>query len=132
MTKKIKVQSKVIKKVVSKTSLSPFPPNKETFRDLVYKLCRTVPKGSVTTYGEIAKALKKPNSARAVGNALRNNPYAPIVPCHRVIPSTRAIGGFFGQTSGPEIQRKIQMLKEESVTFDEDGKVSQGCIFKFA
>jgi methylated-DNA-[protein]-cysteine S-methyltransferase len=139
MTRKGKIPTKVAKKEVSKIRvlLPPSPPGGEakeelSFRDLVYKLCKTIPKGTVTTYGEIAKALLKPNASRAVGNALRNNPYAPIVPCHRVVSSTRAIGGFYGHKSGPEIQRKIQMLKEESVSFDDDGKVSQSCIYKFA
>ena len=141
MTRKGKIGAKVAKKVSPKTTRVPLPPKPSaqssvdkqelSFRDLVYKLCQTIPKGSVTTYGEIAKALLKPNSARAVGNALRNNPFAPVVPCHRVVASTRAIGGFCGHKSGPEIERKVQMLKEESVSFDDDGKVSQDCIYRF-
>jgi methylated-DNA-[protein]-cysteine S-methyltransferase len=104
---------------------------KESFPQLVYNLCKSIPKGKVTTYGEIARSLDRPNASRAVGNALRNNPYAPVVPCHRVVTSTRAIGGFFGAKSGTLIEKKIQMLKDESVVFDDDGKVSIDCIYKF-
>jgi O-6-methylguanine DNA methyltransferase len=66
--------------------------------------------GSITTYGQIAKAIG--SSPRAVGNALRNNPYAPIVPCHRVIKSDKTIGGFHGSTgNSPEVRRKIKMVR---------------------
>ena len=65
------------------------------FQEKVYKLCKKVPKGKVSTYGEIAKALgKKGLMSRAVGNALNKNPYAPIVPCHRIVKSNGEIGGF--------------------------------------
>ena len=58
------------------------------FQDKVYKICSKIPKGKVSTYGEIAKALGKTGPmSRAVGNALNKNPYAPIVPCHRVVKS---------------------------------------------
>ncbi|KAI5301663.1 hypothetical protein KEM56_001484 [Ascosphaera pollenicola] len=65
------------------------------FQESVYALLTQVPEGSVTTYGAIARALK--TSPRAVGNALRNNPYAPRVPCHRCIASSGYINGFFGE-----------------------------------
>ena len=51
--------------------------------------------GKVSTYQELAKALHC-GSCQAVGQALRRNPYAPIVPCHRVIAASQAIGGFCG------------------------------------
>lgn len=58
-----------------------------------------VPEGTVTTYGSIARALK--TSPRAVGNALRSNPYAPRVPCHRCVTSTGYINGFSGERIAP-------------------------------
>ena len=85
--------------------------------------------GHVTTYKHIANALEKPSAFRAVGNALRRNPFAPIVPCHRVIASDRSLGGFYGATQGVNIDRKIKMLKDESVIFDSDGRVNEKCIF---
>ncbi len=84
-----------------------------TFADKVYKLCKQIPKGKVSTYGAMAKALD--SSPRAVGQALRCNPYAPIVPCHRVVASTGKIGGFMGRVKGKEIERKIALLASEGV-----------------
>ena len=57
------------------------------FNDKVYKLCKLIPKGRVSTYKELAKALDS-KGYRAVGNALNKNPYAPVVPCHRVVSSS--------------------------------------------
>jgi methylated-DNA-[protein]-cysteine S-methyltransferase len=80
----------------------------------VYTETSLIPEGRVATYGYIAKRLK--SSPRAVGNALRHNPYAPIVPCHRVIKTDRTVGGFYGDFKrGVE---KRTMLEEEGVTFD--------------
>jgi methylated-DNA-[protein]-cysteine S-methyltransferase len=52
---------------------------------------------------------------RAVGVALRMNPHAPVVPCHRVVASDGSIGGFHGHTTGPFITKKIALLKDEGV-----------------
>ena len=61
-----------------------------------------------------------PKAVRAVGSALRKNPFAPEVPCHRVIASNLTIGGFHRSKDleGELIQKKIRMLKEEGVEFD--------------
>jgi methylated-DNA-[protein]-cysteine S-methyltransferase len=116
------------------------------FQKSVYDVCKTIPQGNpgnnnsccslclwnagyVTTYKHIAAALEKPYAFRAVGNALRKNPYAPVVPCHRVVASDRSMGGFYGATQGENIDRKTKMLKEELVEFDKDGRVSVSCIF---
>ena len=74
----------------------------------------TIPRGRVTTYGLIARKLKT-KAYRAVGNACRNNPYAPRVPCHRVVKSDGTIGGFGGRTSGKTVMRKIELLRDENV-----------------
>jgi methylated-DNA-[protein]-cysteine S-methyltransferase len=84
-----------------------------SFQKKVYALTKQVPKGKVTTYSAIAKKLK--SSPRAVGQALRCNPFAPVVPCHRVIKSDGTIGGFGGETTGRPIQKKIAMLRKEGV-----------------
>jgi len=82
------------------------------FQKKVYSLTKKIPKGKVTTYGIIAKKLK--SSPRAVGQALKCNPYAPKVPCHRVIKSDGSIGGYSG--SDPKnIRKKVRMLRKESV-----------------
>lgn len=61
----------------------------------VYELARTVPPGETITYGAIAKALgEEPMRSRDVGQALARNPFAPVVPCHRVVAAGRQLGGY--------------------------------------
>jgi methylated-DNA-[protein]-cysteine S-methyltransferase len=92
------------------------------FAKRVYASLMLVPKGKVTTYKDLAASVGC-GSPRAVGQALRCNPFAPTVPCHRVVAASRNIGGFFGQTSGGEIDRKVRMLREEGVRFTNDNTV---------
>lgn len=89
----------------------------KSFSDRVYDLLRKVPKGRVTTYKEIAHALGS-KAYRGVGQAMRKNPYAPEVPCHRVVAASGRIGGFRGDTSGMAIRDKINMLKNEGIAFE--------------
>jgi len=63
------------------------------FERRVYAAVKTIPRGEVRTYGWVARQLGAPRAARAVGNALNKNPFAPIVPCHRVVASN-GLGGF--------------------------------------
>ncbi len=65
-----------------------------------------IPKGQVKTYKQVAIGIKKPKSARAVANACGKNPYAPRVPCHRVIRSDRTIGGF-SAPGGKKAKKKL-------------------------
>ncbi len=104
----------------------------KTFADRAYDLLRKVPRGRVTTYKEIAHALGS-KSYRGVGQAMRNNPYAPEVPCHRVVSASGRIGGFQGQASGAAVQKKIRMLKEEGIEFKE-GKIKnfEKVFFRFS
>ncbi len=85
-----------------------------TFAERAYALCRTVPAGKVTTYKEMARALGT-KGYQAIGQALRCNPYAPKVPCHRVVKSDGSLGGFKGKKSGGEIEEKIMLLEKEGV-----------------
>ncbi len=85
-----------------------------TFADKVYEELRKVPKGKVTTYKLLAEKMGT-KAYRAVGSALKNNPYAPEVPCHRVIKSDGKIGGFMGKIGGEEVARKIVLLRNEGV-----------------
>ena len=80
-----------------------------TFNQEVWNLCKEVPKGKVTTYKLIATKLKT-KAYRAVGNALNKNPYAPVVPCHRVVKSNGEVGGFAKGTN-----KKIELLKKEGI-----------------
>lgn len=91
------------------------------FQEKVYALLRHVPAGKVTTYKIIANKLGT-KAYRAVGTALKNNPYAPEVPCHRVIKSDGSIGGFMGKMTGETIEKKINLLATENILIV-DGKV---------
>ncbi|MGA2237870.1 MAG: MGMT family protein [Candidatus Bathyarchaeia archaeon] len=84
------------------------------FDERVWKLMERIPRGKVTTYGQIARKLNT-KAYRAVGNACRKNPYAPRVPCHRVVRSDGTIGGFGGKTSGKTVEKKRLLLREEDV-----------------
>lgn len=92
------------------------------FQRRVYEALREVPRGRVTTYAMLARRVGC-GSARAVGQALRRNPFAPSVPCHRVIASDLTIGGFMGKSGGSAVERKARMLAAEGVIFA-DGKLA--------
>lgn len=64
------------------------------FQLKVWEALLTIPKGSLTTYGTIAKSIQQPNTSRAVGTAIGNNPIAFLIPCHRVIQSSGKMGGY--------------------------------------
>ena len=66
------------------------------FQVKVWKYLKTIPKGKVKTYKQVAIGINKPKAARAVANACAKNPYAPKVPCHRVIRSDGTLGGYSG------------------------------------
>lgn len=84
----------------------------------VYAVARTIPPGHTLTYGEVARRLGDPGAARAVGQALGHNPFAPVVPCHRVL----AAGGRSGGFSAPGgVQAKLQMLLIERTRFGGPG-----------
>lgn len=101
------------------------------FQHKVLEALCTVPEGKVTTYKYLAKKVDC-GSHQAVGQALRKNPYAPIVPCHRVVATTRGLGGFGGAREGPKLEKKRRLLEEEGVYFDENGAVAWDCIYDFA
>jgi len=84
------------------------------FSERVYSVVCAIPKGKVTTYGEIARVLNT-KGFQAIGQALKCNPYAPAVPCHRVVKSDGSVGGFRGKREGKEILEKIRLLEKEKV-----------------
>ncbi len=86
------------------------------FARRVYDALVKIPSGRVITYAALGR-LVGCNSPRAVGQALRANPFAPRVPCHRVIASDLTPGGFQGATTGSPLQRKLRLLTAEGVTF---------------
>lgn len=101
------------------------------FEERVWHVMRRIPEGKVTTYALIAKRLNT-KAYRAVGNACRKNPYAPAVPCHRVVRSDGTIGGFGGKTSGKTVERKTQLLRKENVKV-KNGRIAdfEKVLFKF-
>ena len=88
-------------------------------RDDVYNAVKLIPRGMVTTYGDIAAYIGNPKLARVVGNILHVNPYEGIVPCHRVVNAQGGLARNFG-FGGLEGQRR--RLEEEGVVVT-DGKV---------
>lgn len=93
----------------------------------VYALCRQIPKGKVSTYKAIADKLGT-KAYRAIGKILSRNPYAPKVPCHRVVRSNGEVGGFMGSE---ENSRKVDLLLSEDVMIT-NGKIDlQQFLFEF-
>lgn len=84
------------------------------FQRRVYLALLEVKRGTTTSYGALAERVGC-KSAQAVGQALRCNPFAPAVPCHRVLSVGGSIGGFNGHRDGEAIERKRQLLREEGV-----------------
>lgn len=93
------------------------------YRKRLYTILLSVPRGRYTTYMAMSDYLN--SSARAVGNGMRNNPFAPDVPCHRCLAADGSIGGFNGHwgREGKYASDKLKLLREEGVRFDGNGKV---------
>lgn len=83
----------------------------------IYKKLSEVPKGKITTYGELAKAVDMKNGQRVVGRIMNKNPYPVIIPCHRVIKSDGKVGGY---AYGEEI--KLNILSKEGIKI-KNGKI---------
>lgn len=92
-------------KILSAISRNPLLSD---FEKDVYKTVLGIPRGEVRTYKWVAEKVGRPKASRAVGNALNKNPYAPSVPCHRVIKSDGSMGGF-----AQGVDRKQRLLAEE-------------------
>jgi methylated-DNA-[protein]-cysteine S-methyltransferase len=88
----------------------------QPFNRRVYEIARTIPPGSTLSYGDVAKRLGEPRAAREVGQALGNNPFPPIVPCHRVLAGDGTMHGF----SAPGgVATKLRLLTIEGWRSDE-------------
>ena len=83
-----------------------------TFQLTVWSYLKQIPKGTVKTYSQVANAIGKPLAVRAVANAIGKNPYAPRIPCHRVIRSDGSLGGYSGKGG---IKTKKLLLKKEGI-----------------
>ncbi len=94
------------------------------FTEYFYTLVKQIPPGRVSTYGALARALGDIRASRAVGRMLNQNPYAPVVPCHRVVMGDGGLGGF-----GAGIPEKIKRLAKEGVYVSDDRVVDFQDIF---
>lgn len=81
---------------------------------------KTIPRGRVCSYGQLAAMIGSPRAARAVGNALAHNPFPIIIPCHRTVRSDGQLGGF-----GGGLPMKRELLRLEGVEFDGRGNVQR-------
>lgn len=80
------------------------------FHQKVYAIARAIAPGRVRTYGDLATELGEPGAARAVGQALGHNPFAPVVPCHRILAAGSRSGGF---SANGGVSTKLRMLQIE-------------------
>ncbi len=117
--------SSTLLKINAHSGLTPY-------RKRLYAALLSVPSGRYTTYAALSDYLG--SSARAVGNGMRNNPFAPDVPCHRVLASDGSIGGFGGSwgADGENAGKKIELLSKEGVKFSSNGKVRGPAFRDFA
>jgi O-6-methylguanine DNA methyltransferase len=76
-------------------------------------LLTKIPKGKVTTYGELARVTK--SSPRAIGQVMRNNKHPELYPCYKVVRSDGSIGGYDGCVKGSKINKKIKLLKRDGI-----------------
>jgi O-6-methylguanine DNA methyltransferase len=88
------------------------------FEKKVYRAAAAIPRGSVVSYGDIARVIGRPKAWRAVGNALHQNPFRDV-PCHRVVSANGALGGY---ARGIAVKRA--MLRREGVRI-KDGRVDR-------
>jgi len=100
------------------------------FQSRVLELTSKIPRGKVTTYAEIARAMAKPRAYRAVANALASNPHPIKIPCHRVVRSNGKVGGYCGScTSGT--RRKAKLLASEGVKIENQIVLLSKHMFRF-
>ena len=92
-------------KVLHSTCITPF--QRKVYLELLDVLA-----GETITYGELARRIGC-GSAQAVGQALKRNPFAPDVPCHRVVAADGSLGGYMGKRDGEQLERKRRLLDEE-------------------
>jgi len=95
-------------------------PVRNLFKEKVFAVTKRIPKGKVATYGQIARLAGNARAARAVGGYMKRNPYAPMVPCHRVVAVNGALTGYSGKGG---IRGKRKLLQTEGVCFINSHKV---------
>jgi methylated-DNA-[protein]-cysteine S-methyltransferase len=101
-------------------NISEIPSAKPITSEDVYNMLLTIPKGKVSTYGDLAKALGYPTASRYIGRILGKNPNPIKVPCHRVVMSNGKIGGY-----ALGIQKKKELLQNEGLIFAEKNRINE-------
>jgi len=96
-----------------------------SFNQKVWALTSRIPAGKVATYGQIARKLNT-RAYRAVGNALNRNPYAPQVPCHRVVGSDGSLTGY-----AHGLEKKSRLLQSEGVVIERGRVKLDHCLFRW-
>jgi len=91
-----------------------------TVFEKIYEVVKTIPKGKVTTYGQVALLAGNPRWSRVVGYALHKNPQPGIIPCHRVVTRNGEVAKSFA-FGGENVQREL--LEKEGIVFNPDGTV---------
>ncbi|HLC68053.1 MAG TPA: MGMT family protein [archaeon] len=86
----------------------------------ILKMLNKIPKGKVTTYGELARATK--SSPRAIGQVMRHNDHPEVYPCYKVVASDGKIHGYSGCLKGAKVNKKINLLKKDGIKI-ENGKI---------
>ena len=99
------------------------------FQARVLELASKIPRGKVTTYKELARALGSPRAYRAVGNALACNPHPVKIPCHRIVRSDCKIGGYGGNRLGAK--KKASLLTDEGVKILDEKVSLKKYMFRF-
>ena len=89
----------------------------------IYEVVKSIPKGKVATYGQVALLAGNPRWARVVGYALHVNPEPGIIPCHRVVNRDGKVAPSFA-FGGEGVQR--QLLESEGIVFESDGRIDLG------
>jgi methylated-DNA-[protein]-cysteine S-methyltransferase len=86
------------------------------FQIKVWEFLKTIPRGTVTTYSKVAKAIGYPKAVRPVANAIGNNPKPIIIPCHRVVRANGSIGGYSGIGG---VNKKKFLLRKENIKLNQ-------------
>jgi methylated-DNA-[protein]-cysteine S-methyltransferase len=97
-----------------------------SFQERVLRAEYGIPRGSVSTYGRVARHLRAPRAARAVGRALATNPFPIVIPCHRAIRSDGSLGGYRGG-----VRMKRALLEMEGVAITQAGRVAPDTPFHY-
>lgn len=126
--RKVDDQKTQLRKIVLRIRCHP---TLTPFRRRVYRVLMSVPRGRWTTYSALSRYLN--TGPRAIGNAMKNNPFAPDVPCHRVLATDRSVGGYKGSwgNGGDYATEKTTLLLKEGVKFDGNGKAMGLCFVDF-